>query len=68
MARLIVKSPYFKSGGSGGRNATDYLRYIATRERVELLPDNRPPTHKQERLIKKLTDRKSTRLNSSHRG
>ena len=55
MARLIVKSPYFKSGGSGGRNATDYLRYIATRERVELLPDNRPPTHKQERLIKKLT-------------
>ena len=55
MARLIVKSPYFKSGGSGGRNAAGYLRYIATRERVELLTDDRPPTHKQERLIKKLT-------------
>lgn len=55
MARLIVKSPYFKSGGSGGRNAAGYLRYIATRERVELLPDNRPPTRRQEQLIKKLT-------------
>ena len=54
MARLIVKSPYFK-GGSGGKNAAGYLRYIATRERVELLPDDRPPTHKQEQLIKKLT-------------
>lgn len=55
MAKLIVKSPYFKSGGSGGRNAAGYLRYIATRERVELLPDNRPPTRRQEQLIKKLT-------------
>ena len=54
MARLIVKSPYFK-GGSGDRNAAGYLRYIATRERVELLPDDRPPTNKQEQLIKKLT-------------
>ncbi len=55
MAKLIIKSPYFKGGGSGGRNAAGYLRYIATRERVELLTDDRPPTHKQERLIKKLT-------------
>ena len=55
MARLIIKSPYFKGGGSGGGNAARYLRYIATRERVELLPDDRPPTHKQEQLIKKLT-------------
>lgn len=55
MARLIVKSPYFKNGGSGGRNAAGYLRYIATRERVELLPDDRPPTRRQEQLIKKLT-------------
>ena len=55
MAGLIVKSPYFKSGGSGGRNAAGYLQYIATRERVELLPDNRPPTRRQEQLIKKLT-------------
>ncbi len=54
MARLIVKSPCFK-GGSGGRNAAGFLRYIATRERVELLPDDRPLTHKQEQLIKKLT-------------
>lgn len=37
MARLIVKSPYFNSGGSGGRNAAGYLRYIATRPRAERL-------------------------------
>ena len=49
MARLIVKSPYIKGGGGG------YLRYIATRERVEILPDGRPPTRKQEQLIAKLT-------------
>ena len=42
MARLIVKSPYIKCGG--GRNAGGYLRYIGTRERVELLPNGRPPT------------------------
>ena len=48
MAGLIVKSPYIKGGGSG------YLRYIATRERVEILPDGRPPTRKQEQLITKL--------------
>ena len=41
MARLIVKSPYIQCGG--GRNAGGYLRYIGTRERVELLPDDRPP-------------------------
>ena len=50
MARLILKSPYIKStGGTAG-----YLRYIATRERVEILPDDRPPTRKQEQLISKL--------------
>ena len=53
MARLIVKSPYIKSGGSG-RGADGYLSYIGTRERVEILPDDRPPTRKQEQLIKKL--------------
>ena len=31
------------------------LRYIGTRERVEILPDDRPPTRKQEQLITKLT-------------
>ena len=52
MARLIVKSPYIKCGG--GQNASGYLNYIATRERVEIVPDNRPPTRKQEQLIQKL--------------
>ena len=51
MARLILKSPYIKSTGG----ASGYLRYIATRERVELIPDDRPPTRKQEQLISKLT-------------
>ena len=52
MARLIVKSPYIKCGG--GQNASGYLQYIATRERVEIVPDDRPPTRKQEQFIKKL--------------
>lgn len=50
MARLILKSPYIKSTGG----ASGYLRYIATRERVELIPDDHPPTRKQEQLIAKL--------------
>ena len=53
MARLIIKSPYIKCGG--GQGADGYLRYIATRERVEIIPDDRPPTRKQEQLITKLT-------------
>ena len=53
MARLIVKSPYIQCGGSQG--ADGYMRYIATRERVEIIPDDRPPTRKQEQLITKLT-------------
>ena len=52
MARLIVKSPYIKCGG--GHSAGGYMRYIATRERVELIQDDRPPTRKQEQLIVKL--------------
>ena len=52
MARLIVKSPYIQCGK---QNAGSYLRYIATRERVEIIPDDRPPTRKQEQLIAKLT-------------
>ena len=52
MARLIVKSPYIKCGT--GQSAGGYLKYIATRERVEIIPDNRPPTNKQEQLIQKL--------------
>ena len=53
MARLIVKSPYIKCNGS--QSATGYMKYIATRERVEILPDDRPPTRKQEQLITKLS-------------
>ena len=53
MARLIVKSPYFKGGGA--KPAGGYLRYIATRERVEILPDDRPPTKRQTQFIEKLT-------------
>lgn len=37
MARLIVKSPYIK-GGAGGGAPGGYLKYIGTREGVELLP------------------------------
>ncbi len=53
MAGLIVKSPYLKCGG--GSSVSGYLRYIGTREQVELLPDDRPPTRKQEQLVRKLT-------------
>ena len=53
MAGLIVKSPYLKCGGSS--SVSGYLRYIGTRERVEIIPDDRPPTRKQEQLISKLT-------------
>ena len=52
MARLIVKSPYIKCGT--GQSAGGYLKYIATRERVEIIPDDRPPTSEQEQLIAKL--------------
>ena len=47
-----MKSPYLKCGN--GSSVSGYLRYIGTRERVELLPDDRPPTRKQEQLITKL--------------
>ena len=30
------------------------FKYIATRERVEIIPDDRPPTQKQTQLIAKL--------------
>ncbi len=49
MAGLILKSPYIKAGGAG-----KYMKYIATRENVERLPDGRPPTKKQVELIGKL--------------
>ena len=52
MARLIVKSPYIQCGG--GHGAGRYVSYIGTRERVELLPDDRPPTRKQQQLVRDL--------------
>ena len=52
MARLILKSPYIKKGGV---KAVNYAKYIGTRERVELVPDGRPATKKQEQLISELT-------------
>ena len=54
MARLIVKSPYIKCGG--GKSAGGYLKYIATRELVEIIPDDRPPTQKKTQLIAKLVE------------
>ncbi len=51
MARLILKSPFLK----GGQNASGHAKYIATRERVELVPNGRPATKKQELLIAELT-------------
>ena len=55
MARLIVKSPYIKCGGNGGGGgAGGYLKYIATRERVQVIADDRPPTRRQEQLIRHL--------------
>ena len=53
MAGLILKSPYLKCGGK--EKVSGYLRYIATREHVQRIADDRPATRKQEQLIAKLT-------------
>ncbi len=56
MAKLIVKSPYIKCTGSGdAASAGGYLHYISTREHVQKLTADRPPTRKQEQIIAKLT-------------
>ncbi len=52
MPKLILKSPYIKCGGAGGGGG--YLRYIGTRDGVELVPDDRPATKRQEQLIRSL--------------
>ena len=52
MPKLILKSPYIKCGGAGGGGG--YLRYIGTRDGVELVPDDRPATKSQEQLIRSL--------------
>ena len=51
---LILKSPYIRCKGKD-TNAAGYMKYIATREHVELLPDDTPATKRQQDLIKKLT-------------
>ncbi len=54
MPGLILKSPYIKCGGKGGSSGGGYLRYIGTRDGVELVPDDRPATKRQEQLIRSL--------------
>lgn len=49
MSKLIQKSGYIKSGNAGG-----YMKYIATRENVEILHGNAPVTNGQLRLIQDL--------------
>ena len=55
MARLILKSPYLKPGGK--KSPGDYLKYIATREGVEMAEDTSrhlPATAEQQKQIKAL--------------
>ena len=57
MARIIMKSPYLKSGTVGGKHVGNYAKYIATREGVELAEDtlkHLPATVKQEQLIRQI--------------
>lgn len=53
MLGLILKSPYIQCDKSN-KSISGYMKYIATRERVELLPDDSPPTQRQTELIQKL--------------
>ena len=55
MARLILKSPYLKPGGK--KSPGGYLKYIATREGVEIAEDTSrhlPATAEQQKQIAKL--------------
>ncbi|NCB75095.1 MAG: sel1 repeat family protein [Clostridia bacterium] len=52
MSKLILKSPYLKCGGSA--NVSGYMSYIATREHVQRVADDRPATRKQEQIIANL--------------
>ena len=54
MARLILKSPYLKPGGK--KSPGGYLKYIATREGVEMAEDTSrhlPATAEQQKQIEK---------------
>lgn len=46
MAKLIQKCGYIKAGGGGA-----YMKYIATREGVEIIENDAPATKKQQALI-----------------
>ena len=48
MAGLIQKSGYIKPGGGSAGN---YMKYIATRDGVELRSGDGPATEKQQQLI-----------------
>ena len=57
MARIIRKSPYLKPNGGGGKHRSNYAKYIATREGVELAEDTSkhlPATVMQENLVRQL--------------
>lgn len=52
-----MKSPYLKANGKAGKHAGNYVRYIATREGVQMAEDTQkhlPATKKQEALLKQL--------------
>ena len=58
MAQLIVKSPYIKAGGK--RSAGGYVKYIATREGVEMAEDTSrhlPATTEQQQMINRAIKR-----------
>ena len=66
MARLILKSPYLKPGGS--KSPGGYLKYIATREGVEMAEDTSrhlPATAEQQKQVKALL-KKYPRSKDSH--
>ena len=66
MARLILKSPYLKPGGT--KSPGGYLKYIATREGVEMAEDTSrhlPATAEQQKQIKALT-KKHPQSRESH--
>jgi len=66
MARLILKSPYLKPGGT--KSPGGYLKYIATREGVEMAEDTSrhlPATAEQQKQIKALT-KKHPQSKESH--
>ena len=50
MPKVIVKVGYIKAGGK----ASGYMKYIATRERVEKLDGSGPVTERQQQLIEEL--------------